>query len=155
MSCILRHRGVKLILAYRWAKPAILAAGKVRGGMFLFLLFLHFNSFSSSPLFLSFIFSTISFISLLLFSGRRHKKTHKGRRVVKPPHNPSNLSGRELFDRTSYLLTCVPNKDSNQPAHARNRINCFAVLMKKLCTVGYPNTLSEDSDQTARMRRLI
>ena len=41
-------RGVQLILAYRWARPAIPVAGKGRGGMFLlFLLFLHFHSFSS------------------------------------------------------------------------------------------------------------
>ena len=40
VSCILRHRGVQLILAYSWARPAILVAGKDRGGM-LFLLFLY------------------------------------------------------------------------------------------------------------------
>ena len=45
--CILHHRGVQLILAYSWARPAILVAGKGRGGMFLFLLFLHFHSSSS------------------------------------------------------------------------------------------------------------
>ena len=33
--CILRHRGVQLILAYSSARPAILVAGKGRGGMFL------------------------------------------------------------------------------------------------------------------------
>ena len=32
------------ILFYSWAGPAILVAGKGRGGMFLFLLFLHFYS---------------------------------------------------------------------------------------------------------------
>ena len=37
---------VTKILAYSWARPAILAAGKGSGGMFLSLLFLHFNSFS-------------------------------------------------------------------------------------------------------------
>ena len=37
MSCILRHRGVQLILAYSWARPAVLAAGKGRGGMFFFI----------------------------------------------------------------------------------------------------------------------
>ena len=46
VSCILRHRGVQLILAYCWTRPAILAAGKVEG-VVLFLLFLHFHSFSS------------------------------------------------------------------------------------------------------------
>ena len=39
MSCILHHR-VHLILAYSWAKSAILVAVKCREGMFLFLLFL-------------------------------------------------------------------------------------------------------------------
>ena len=34
-SCILHHRGVQLRLAYNWAKPAILAAGKGRGGIFI------------------------------------------------------------------------------------------------------------------------
>ena len=55
VSCRLRHRGVQLILAYSWARPATLVAGKGRGGMFLFLLFLHFHSCSSFfpvPLFL-------------------------------------------------------------------------------------------------------
>ena len=47
MLCILHHRGVQLILAYSWARPAILVVGKGRGGMFLFLLFLHFHSCSS------------------------------------------------------------------------------------------------------------
>ena len=41
------HQGVQLILAYSWARPAILAAFKGRGRMFLFLLFLHFLSFLS------------------------------------------------------------------------------------------------------------
>ena len=40
VSYISRHRGVQLILAYSWARPA-------RGQMFLFLLFLHFHSCSS------------------------------------------------------------------------------------------------------------
>ena len=43
----LHHWGVQLILAYSWARSAILVVGKGRGGMFLFLLFLHFHSCSS------------------------------------------------------------------------------------------------------------
>ena len=36
MSCILRHWGVQLILAYSWARPGVLAAGKDRvGGVFI------------------------------------------------------------------------------------------------------------------------
>ena len=45
MSCSFCHRGAQLILAYSWARPAALAAGKGRGGMLLFLLFLYFLSF--------------------------------------------------------------------------------------------------------------
>ena len=36
--CILRHRVIQLILAYSWARPAILVAGKVEEGMFLLFL---------------------------------------------------------------------------------------------------------------------
>ena len=68
-SCILR-RGIQLILAYSWARPAILVAGKGRGGMFLFCFF----TFIPVPLSSSFI-STISFLP---FSERQHKMTHKG-----------------------------------------------------------------------------
>ena len=32
MLCIGRHRGVQLILAYSWARPALPVAGKGRGG---------------------------------------------------------------------------------------------------------------------------
>ena len=86
VSCILHHWGIQLILAYTWARPAILIAGKGRWGMILFLLFLHFHSCSLSFLSLSFISSTISFLP---FSERRHKMTHKGWRIVKPQHNQS------------------------------------------------------------------
>ena len=60
-----------------------------RGEMFLFLPFLHFHSFSSFSPALSFISSTIFSISLLPFSGRRHKMTQKGCRVVKLQHSQS------------------------------------------------------------------
>ena len=41
-SCILRHWGVQLILAYNWARPAILVAVKGRGRMFYFFCFFTF-----------------------------------------------------------------------------------------------------------------
>ena len=44
MSYILRHWVIQLILAYSWARSTILVACKGRGGMILFLLFLHFHS---------------------------------------------------------------------------------------------------------------
>ena len=49
VSCIVRHRGVQLMLAYSWTRPAILVAGKGRRRMFLLLLFLHFHSCSFLP----------------------------------------------------------------------------------------------------------
>ena len=86
MSCILCHRGVKLILADSWARPTILVAGKGRGGkVFISVSSLSFLFLSS--LYLSFISSTIASIFFLTFSGRRHKMTNKGWRVVKPQHN--------------------------------------------------------------------
>ena len=66
VSHILHHRGIQLILAYSWAKTAILVAGKGRGGMFLFLLvsllsflfpFLPYSSLSSLLLSLLSLFS--------------------------------------------------------------------------------------------------
>ena len=79
VSCILRHRGVQRILAYSWARPAILVEGKGRGGeCFNFFCFFTFIPVPHSSLSLSFISSTISSISFLPFSGRRYKMTHKG-----------------------------------------------------------------------------
>ena len=74
-----------------WAMPAVFAAGKGRGRMLLFLLFLLFHSPLSS-LSLSFIYSTIPSISFLPFSGRWNKMTHKGWHVVKPLHNQCTCS---------------------------------------------------------------
>ena len=76
--CIMCHLSVQLILAYNRARPAVLAAGKGRGGMFSFLLFLHCHSCSFLPSPIPFISSTTSSVSFLPFSGRQHKMTHKG-----------------------------------------------------------------------------
>ena len=61
--------GDQLILAYSWAMPASLAAGKGRGGMFSFLLFLHCHSFSflPCPSFSSLLLSFLSLYSLFLW----------------------------------------------------------------------------------------
>ena len=92
VSCILRHRGVQLILAYSWARPAILVACKGRGECFYFFFLFTFIPVPLSSLSLSFSSSTISSSSFLPFSGKRHKMTHKGWRVVKPQHNQSKTS---------------------------------------------------------------
>ena len=88
MSCILRHRDVQLILAYSWTRPAILVAAKGRGGRFLFLLFLHFLSFSFSsvPLF-HLLYHLLYLFSLFLWETTQNN--HKGWRVVKPQLNQS------------------------------------------------------------------
>ena len=78
VSCILRHRGVQLILAYSWASPATLVAGNgggVGGGGSFF--FFTFSPVPFSSLSLSFIFSTISSVSFPPFPGRRHRMIHK------------------------------------------------------------------------------
>ena len=85
--CILHHWGVQLILACSWARPAILVVGKGRGGMFLFLLFLHFHSCSSFfpvPLF-HLLYSLFYLFSPFLWETTQ--MTLKGWRVVKPQHN--------------------------------------------------------------------
>ena len=86
VSCILRHQGIQLILAYSWAWPAILVAGKGSRGMLLFLLFLHLHSFSSFfpvPLFhllyyLFYLFST--------FLWEMTQNDKEGLTHVKPQH---------------------------------------------------------------------
>ena len=47
VSCSFCHSGGQLVLAYSWARSTVLAAGRGRGGMLLFLLFFHFLSFPS------------------------------------------------------------------------------------------------------------
>ena len=58
VSCILHHWGVQLILAYSWARPVILVAGKGRGNVFI--------SFVSSLSFLFLFLPCPSLSSLLL-----------------------------------------------------------------------------------------
>ena len=69
--------GIQLILACIWARPAVLAAGKVEGECFYFCFFT-FIHFPLSQMSSSFMYSAISSISLLSFSGRQHKITDKG-----------------------------------------------------------------------------
>ena len=77
VSCILRNRGVQLILAYCWARFAILVADKGRGECFYFFCFFPNIPAPLSSLSLSFISSTNSSISFFPSSGRRYKKIHK------------------------------------------------------------------------------
>ena len=64
VSRILRHRGGLLILAYSWARLAILVPGKGRGECFYFFCFFPFIPVPLSYISISFISSYISSISL-------------------------------------------------------------------------------------------
>ena len=67
VSCILRHRRVQLILAYSWAMPAILVAGKGKGGLFYFFCFFTFSTVLILPCpSLSSLLSLLSLFSLSL-----------------------------------------------------------------------------------------
>ena len=88
VSCILRHQGVQLILAYSWARPAVLLAGKGRGGGDIFI-----SSVSS----LSFLFlflpcpSLLSpLLSLFTLSLGDDTKGHSRVDVIKLTINRSN-----------------------------------------------------------------
>ena len=64
-------------IAYSWTRPAILAAGKGRGAMFLFLLFLYFqifSSFISVPLIHIYYPQLLSLLSLFSLSLRDNTK---------------------------------------------------------------------------------
>ena len=84
VSCILRHRGVQLILVYSWARPVILVAGiRVERECFI--------SCVSSLSFLFMFLPCPSLFHLLYylfnlaspFLWERHKMSHKGWCVVK------------------------------------------------------------------------
>ena len=96
---------VQLILAYSWARPAILVAGKGGGGSFYFYCFFTFISVPLSSLSLYFISFTISSISFLPFSGRWHKMTHKGWRVI----SSNTVNYQELWFLKKKQALCVPH----------------------------------------------
>ena len=54
--------------------------------------------------------------------------------VIKRNFNPQSELQREKTD----LLTCAPNDDSNQHAHAHSLIRVFVVRMKKLYGLVHP-----------------
>ena len=77
VSCISRHWGIQLILAYSWARPAILIADKGRGGMFYF-----FRFFTFTPVLLSSL--SLSFIDWLIVLGFNDTSTLVGHFVSSP-----------------------------------------------------------------------
>ena len=89
---------------------------RVEGEYCIFFCSFTFCHFPLSSLSFSVISSTVSSISFLPFSGRRHKVTHKGWRFVKPHHN------QKFFMRTT--------KDSDRTVRMR-RLNCSHVAPEK------------------------
>ena len=61
------------------------------------------------------------------------------------------MSGR---GEKAYLLTCSPNEDLTK-FNLRSLVRVFAVRMKNFASFAIQNAPSENSDQTARMRRLV
>ena len=61
----------------------------------------------------------------------------------------------ELQNEKMYILTCVPNKDSNQSARLLHLIRAFIFHEETLHPWLSKNVPREDSDQTAWIRRLI
>ena len=107
VSCILCHWCIQLILAYSWARLAILVAGKGRGGMFYFFWFFTFIPVPLSSLSLSFVSSTtlLSLSSLSL-----------GWRDVKPQLNQSKHSWRarsllSTWSLRSLAILKAPNEE--------------------------------------------
>ena len=105
-SFILHHSGVQLILAYSWARPAILVAGKGRGGMGECFYFFFFFTFIP-VLLLSLSLSFISTVSFLPFSGRWHNVTHKGWHVIKPQHNQSLVLVQPWGWSGGAMVSCI------------------------------------------------
>ena len=105
VSSILCHRGVQLlILAYSWARPAILVVGKGRGGMFLILLFLPFHSCSSFfpvPLFHLFYYLFYLFSSFLWETAQNDPQ---GLTVVKLQYNqcPFRCGSRRISEEVRF-----------------------------------------------------
>ena len=71
------------------------------------------------------------------------------------------LMKHEPWGEKRYLLSWATNENSNQPAHS-DLIRIFAIWPESLLSawrnfalLAFQNAPSEDSDQTARMRRLI
>ena len=88
------------------------------GGCFYFFCFFTFIPVPLSSLSLSFISSTISFIFFLPFSGRQHKMTHKGWRVVKPQLNQSDDVSHTRMTTLPFLrlpLSPIVIFDSDNP----------------------------------------
>ena len=151
VSCILRHRGIQLILAYSWVRPAILVAGKGIGGMFLFLLFLHFHS-------CSFFLPCSSLSSLLLFLLSLFSLSlgddTKWPTRVDESLNPNTINKMpcplKIFSQSDYMIQVVDLiwiytvcKGRAYPGSAGQGLRCFSYMKyKSLLTCCRPRWLS-------------
>ena len=59
-----------------------------------------------------------------------------------------------VHDKNNKMI-CVPSEDSDQPEHSPNLIRVFTVRMKKHWDLSYPLGVSEVSDLSGLMPRLI
>ena len=87
-----------------------------------------------------------------VYRGRRHNlHLHCEVSAIQAPKSSTIYPQRQA----TYLLTCAPNEDSNQPAHPRSLIRIFVARVKKLCILIYQNAPFKDSDRTAQIRKLF
>ena len=82
VSCILRHRGIQLILAYSWARLAIFVAGKGWWECFFFFCFFPFCHSCSS--FFPVLLFHLLYYFFYLFSPFLWETTQNDQHVVKP-----------------------------------------------------------------------
>ena len=68
--------------------------------------------------------------------------------------DPKEIANGPAHDKT-HNKTCVPSKDSDQPVHSPSKARVLFILLYIARRLTMSHAISEDSDQTARMRRLI
>ena len=126
VSGILRHRASSWYWLTFGQGLLSLQQVWVEGECFYFFCFFTVIYFPLSALSLSFISSTISSISLLHFSGRQHKMTHKGQRVIKPQHNQNTFRSNWC---TNIVVICYTNVSHDALMWGRQMLYVHRLLL--------------------------
>ena len=127
VSCILCHRGVQLILAYWWARPAILVAGKGKGECF------YFFSFFPFPLF-HLLYYIFYLFCPFLWETTQNNHWH----VVKPQHNQICRTVKDMIWDLLSTNTVKPIFTwfwSNNIAYYRIKFGCIKRLNLALTNI--------------------
>ena len=111
------------ILAYSWARLAILVGGKGRGECFYFCYFFPFIPVPLSSLPFSFISSTISFLPVSLILTKWPTRVD----VLLNP-NTTNMGQYGTCQANKCLRKCSKCTDADDPALAQNIIHSFCSI---------------------------